>query len=179
MPGKAAKVVITERQQQVLQRIVKRPSSSQQLVQRAKMILLAFERNHNQEIAVQVGCERHAVGVWRTRWKKAFEKLIAVECGDTEKMLESAIIELLSDQHRSGTKPKFTSDQVAQIIAIACEQPDEESERPVTHWTPRELADEAVKRGIVDSISPSRIGHFLKERRHQASSSSLLAQSQA
>ncbi len=179
MPGKAAKVVITERQQQVLRRIVRRPSSPQQLVQRANMILLAFEGNLNQQIASQVGCERHAVGLWRTRWKKSFEKLIAIECSDTAKALESAIIDLLSDQHRSGAKPKFTSDQVAQIVAIACEHPDKESERPVTHWTPRELANEASKRGIVDSISPSRIGHFLKERRHQASPNPILAQPEA
>lgn len=179
MPGKAAKVVITERQQDVLLAIVRRPSSTQQLVQRARMILLAFERHSNQEIALGVGCERHAVGKWRRRWQKAFEKLVAIQCSDTPKALESAVTDVLRDEHRSGAKPKFTPKQVSQIVAIACENPDEESERPVTHWTPSEIADEARKRGIVESISTSRVGHFLKERRHQASLDPILAQSQA
>lgn len=50
-----------------------------------------------------------------------------------------------------------------QIMASACEDP-QASGRPVSHWTPRELADEAVKRRIVERISPRSVGRFLKER---------------
>ena len=32
-------------------------------------------------------------------------------------------------------------------------------------WTPRELADEAVKRGIVEQISPRTVESFLKGER--------------
>ena len=39
--------------------------------------------------------------------------------------------------------------------------PREDSGRPITHWTPPELADEAKKRGIVESISPRSVGRFL------------------
>ena len=49
---------------------------------------------------------------------------------------------------------------MTQIMAIACEPP-ELSGRPVDHWTHRELADEAIKRKIVSSISPSQVGRFL------------------
>ena len=35
------------------------------------------------------------------------------------------------------------------------------SARPITHWT-HELADEALKRGIVASISHDSVGRFLK-----------------
>jgi hypothetical protein len=38
-------------------------------------------------------------------------------------------------------------------VAIAGESP-EKSERPLSHWTARELTDEALKRGIVERISP-------------------------
>jgi putative transposase len=48
------------------------------------------------------------------------------------------------------------------IVAIACVSPDEESGRPISQFTQREIADEAVKRNIVDSISVSRVGAFLK-----------------
>ena len=47
------------------------------------------------------------------------------------------------------------------IIGVACELP-EESGRPVTHWTPRELADEVIQRGIVESISPRHVDRVLK-----------------
>ena len=47
-------------------------------------------------------------------------------------------------------------------MAIACERP-EDSEIPFTHWTQQEIADEAVKRGIVGQISQRSVGRFLKE----------------
>ena len=37
-------------------------------------------------------------------------------------------------------------------MAVACEPPGD-SGRPLSQWTPRELAEEAVQRGIVPSIS--------------------------
>ena len=49
------------------------------------------------------------------------------------------------------TRPLFL------ILAIACEPP-EASGRPVSHWTARELAEEAVKRKIVPSISTRTVG---------------------
>ena len=107
MPGKAAKVTISERQQELLLEICRRPSSSQQLAQRSKIVLLAFEGKQNGQIAEVVGCERHAVGMWRRRWKSAFERMIAIECGETIEALRQEVIEVLSDEHRSGTKPKF------------------------------------------------------------------------
>jgi hypothetical protein len=58
---------------------------------------------------------------------------------------------------------------------VACEDP-QESGRPVTHWTPQELADEAIKRGIVTSISPRSVGRFLKGGGLEAPSEPLLAE---
>ena len=45
------------------------------------------------------------------------------------------------------------------LAALACETPTA-SDRPVSSWTPRELADEAVKRGIVEQISPRTVERF-------------------
>ena len=50
---------------------------------------------------------------------------------------------------------------MVQIVALACETP-QASEHPVSHWTPTELATEAVKRDIVKKISPPSVGRFLK-----------------
>ncbi len=56
----------------------------------------------------------------------------------------------------------YTVEQAAQIVALACESP-EGSRRPISHWTTRELAEEAQKRGIARSISSGAIGHILRE----------------
>ena len=44
---------------------------------------------------------------------------------------------------------------------MACEDPREESGRPLKHWTTAELADEAIERGIAESIAPRSVGRFL------------------
>jgi putative transposase len=61
---------------------------------------------------------------------------------------------------------------------VACEPP-EKCGRPVTHWTPRELADEVKKRSIVSSISARQVGRFLKGGRSPAASQPVLAERRA
>jgi putative transposase len=161
MPGRAARVILTERQQEVLQVLSRSGTCPQAVAQRARMILLAFERLPNEVIADCLGYERHPVGVWRRRWADAFDRLILIECCEGIPALRRAIGELLSDAPRPGSPGKFTAEQVTQILAVACEPP-QDSGRPVTHWTPRELADEVSQRGIVASISPRQVGRFLK-----------------
>src|SRR5947199_7476901 len=68
------------------------------------------------------------------------------------KLLSQAIEELLTDAYRPGSPGTFTLEQFMQIMALACEKPMS-VDVPVSAWTPRELADEAVKRGIVEQIS--------------------------
>ena len=75
----------------------------------------------------------------------------------------------LRDLPRRGTPPTFTAEQIVQIIAVACEEPAQ-SERPISHWTPAELADEVIKRKLVASISPSSVERFLKSGRSQTAS---------
>ena len=47
MPGKAAKVIVTEKQQAILKAFVKARSSKVSLAQRSRIILLAFEGLNN------------------------------------------------------------------------------------------------------------------------------------
>jgi putative transposase len=177
MAGSARKLIVTERQQSILQTMIRSSTCPQAVAKRARMILLAFDGLSNEEIAEKVGCERHAVGPWRCRWAETFQRLILVECCEKLSALPRAIEELLSDRSRSGSPGKFTAEQITQILAVACEAP-EASGRPVTHWTPRELADEVVKRKIVESISARQVGRFLKSRRSEAASEPVLAQRQ-
>ena len=47
-------------------------------------------------------------------------------------VLREAIAAVLGDLPRAGCGGKFTAEQIAQIIAVACEPPDK-SGRPVSH----------------------------------------------
>jgi len=160
MPGKAAKVVITERQQVILEELSRSRSESQMISQRAKIILLAFAGRSNEELSVDVGLERKPVGLWRRRWRDAWEALTLWECSEPRRLRE-AVRETLRDAPRSGAPGTFTAEQIAQILAVACEPPSQ-SGRPITHWTQRELREEVIPRGLVERISESRIGHFLR-----------------
>jgi len=164
--------MLTQRQQEVLQTLTRSSTCAQAVAQRAQMILLAFAGWDNEAIAARLGCERHAVGLWRRRWAAAFQRLVLIECCEKASALLRAMEERLSDGPRPGCPGKFTAEQIALILAVACEPP-EDSGRPVTHWTPTELADAVTQRGIVASISPRQVGQFLTYGRTPAAAQPL------
>jgi putative transposase len=100
---------------------------------------------------------------------------IAEADGADEAALTRCVLLELQDTARPGAPARFSAEQICQIIAMACEPPAS-SERPVTHWTPAELADEAVKRGIVERISGRTISRFLGSGRAQATSEWVLVE---
>jgi len=163
MSGSAAKVVITERQQAVLRKMSTATTLAKRLVQRASILLLAFAGLANQDIARQVGLERHQIGLWRRRWQRAFNHLVRIECSDdSPATLRAAIEAVLTDEPRPGCPGKFTAEQITLLFALACEPP-EKSGLPITHWTGAELAAEASQRGIFASISVSQVNRLLHE----------------
>ena len=80
MPGTAAKVLLTERQMEILELLVASRTAAVRLVQRAQIILLGFEKKNNEMIGEIVGLNPQQVGVWRKRWKSSFDYLVHVEC---------------------------------------------------------------------------------------------------
>lgn len=165
MPGPAPRqVTVSGRQRRVLERIVLRESSSQQQVRRAKIVVAAVAGANNEEIGRQVGVTEDTARLWRERWGAAAEALLAAEAEGDDRALEVVVVGLLADEPRSGAPATFTPEEICQIVALACEPP-EASARPIDRWTPRELADEAVKRGIVPRISPQSVERFLARRR--------------
>ncbi len=170
MPGTAAKIQVTERQFEFLEEIVASRTAAVRLVQRAKVVLLAFAKHNNEEVGEIVGLNPQQASVWRKRWRDDWQRLISIECSEPRSALKNAIESLLADKQRKGRASKFTPEQQAAIVAIACENPDEESERPIAQFTVREIADEAVKREIVPSISRTAVWSFLKSHRCSAAS---------
>ena len=165
-----------------MEQIMRSRSSDVGLVLRIRIVLGGADLMSNSAVVRQYGVRHEAVRRWRTRWRAKRERLLGIESNETVadeaerlKYLEAAIREVLSDNHRPGTPPKFSAEQVAKIMAVACEDP-KESGRPISHWTAREIADEVVK--IVETISAQSVERFLKRGADQAAPESVLAQQQ-
>jgi putative transposase len=125
---------------------------------------MSAEGYSNEDQAESLGVDRQRVRRWRHRWARAFGALVDAEGeGACERDLVRLVRGVLADDMPSGAPPKFSAEQVASIIAVACESP-KDSGLPVSHWTPKELACEVVKRGIVQSISARQIDRFLARR---------------
>ena len=163
MGKESVSVVLTTMQRKVIEVLARSRLAPQRLVERCRIILLSAEGLNNEEQADKLGVDRQRVRRWRHRWAAAQSDLEAAEASAaTEQDLEKRVIGLLADEARSGAPPTFTPEQVIALISLACEPP-KESGLPVSHWTPPELAREAIKRGIVKSISPRQVDRFLEE----------------
>jgi len=177
-------IEVTQRQRTILEHILRTRSSDAGLVVRIKIVLGGCDNMSNSAVVRQYEVGHEAVRRWRTRWQSCRARFQEIESSpavvdEMERIrdLEAAIREALSDEHRCGTPLKFSAEQQVKIIAVACEDP-RESGRPISHWTPREIADEAVKRQIVESIFAQSVGRFLKRGADQATSEPILAQQQ-
>lgn len=147
----ATKLELTAAERQELTRLVAARSTAQQVVLRARIVLLAAEGFTNLEVSRQVGLSREAVRLWRDRWVR----VQAVPLKD----LDAA--ERLADAPRPGAPARITAEQVCAIVALACEAP-EQAGRPISQWTGREIAAEIIQRGIVTTISTRHAARLLK-----------------
>lgn len=164
MAGKTTLVTVSRRQRAVLERRVRKRTLARHLGERCRIVLGSAEGRTNIEQAVLLGVDRQLVRRWRVRWARAESALASAEAeGASDADLEAKILGVLCDEYRSGTPPKFTPEQLVAIVALACEPPGD-SGLPISHWTPPELAREAIKRGIVESISPRHVDRFLAKR---------------
>ncbi|MDJ0516283.1 MAG: helix-turn-helix domain-containing protein [Trichodesmium sp. MO_231.B1] len=171
---KAQSIILSPRQKSLLQLLASQTTNSYRLVRRVKLILAAASGTNNTAISEQLQLHRRQVRQWRKRWLEASEQLASAETQQvSDKKLRKLIEDILSDAPRPGTTKFIDQEQVVQIVAMACEDP-KQSQRPVSHWTPRELAEEAIERRIVEKISPRSVGRFLKGSDSTTSSSSLL-----
>ena len=178
-PNPSIEINLSDRQYQLLERIVRSKTNSYRLVQRAQLVLFAAQGMNNTEIGLQLQLSRKQVRQWRLRWSESTQRLeIADYEGVGERELRQQIEAVLSDEQRPGGPAKFSLEQIVQIIAVACEQPAT-SGRPISHWTARELVLEVVKRGIVQEISPHSVRRFLKRGHTPTAPQSLLAKCSA
>jgi putative transposase len=175
--GKLKKVTVTltDKQKQILESLQKGSHTPLHFIQRASILLFYAQGFNPSDIARELKIERITAYKWRTRWNETQPELDRIE-QESPWRLKAAMETLLQDAPRPGKPAKFTAEQVAHIIKIACEKPERYG-IPLSHWTPSALAREAVNQHIVESISSRQVGRFLKRRGFKTSSEPLLAES--
>ena len=144
-------VELTVEEREGLETLIRRHTTPQQTALRARIILAAADGFNNAQIGRLLGVDTDTVRLWRNRWLG----LAAVSVDDL------SIEERLEDAPRPGAPRRITSEQECQIVALACESPGQSS-RPISQWSSREIADEIINRGIVESISPRHAARLLK-----------------
>jgi putative transposase len=152
--------VLTERERAILTTFANSRTIERRYGERATIILRLAEGMPKQTIAQEVHLTRKMVYIWYDRWLAAQDRLRGAQAASAQD-LRQVIEEILADRPRPGTPPTFTAEQVCQLMALACQKP-EELDLPFSTWTPSELARIAVKQGIVSSISPASVDRFLK-----------------
>lgn len=140
---------LSDSERNQLQQLINRHNTPQQIAIRAKIILMASEGQNHREVARNLDINRQMARLWRNRWLETDPKDLSIH-------------QRLQDSERVGAPVKFSMEQVIELFALAC-SPPEDYGRPISHWTARELADEIIKRGIIESISIRHVGRLLAE----------------
>jgi putative transposase len=147
-------------EQAELEQLIKRHNTPQQIVLRGKIVLYANLGKNNREISRILNISRNMVILWRNRWLAS----------SGSELLTS---QRLEDLERVGTPAKFSMEQVIELFALACSHPVDYG-RQISHWTARELVDEIMKQGIIESISVRHVGRLLEEAELKPHALSLL-----
>lgn len=156
MPNpKAQPLVLEPHFQQELENLVRRHSTPQQISIRAKIILMAHQGSSNLKIRHELGVSEEMPRNWRARWK-LFEDI---------PLKDKSVAQRLADAPRPGAPATISPEAYCQIMALAC-QPPEQFGRPISQWTSRELAEQAIQNTIVTTISSRQVGRFLKRSGH-------------
>ncbi|MFE7660041.1 helix-turn-helix domain-containing protein [Streptomyces celluloflavus] len=106
-------------------------------------MLLAARGRPNARIAVQTRLHMDTVRTWRGRFA-------------------AGGMPALADRKRSGRPVSFTTRQVAEVKALACQLPAGTG-APLSRWSCPEPAREVVAQSIVGSISSSTVRRWLKQ----------------
>jgi transposase len=153
MPKRAISIHLREGEQAALLHVTKRHKSGHQLVIRAQIVLAATEGKSNVAVAQELSVSVETVRLWRNRWATNRES----NAGTVRKVEER-----LADAPRSGAPAHIGAEQRCQMELLACEAPSQ-SGRPISQWSGREIAEEMIRRGIVERISRRHAARLLKK----------------
>lgn len=123
---------------------------SHALVERARIVLAGADGTATSEIAMRVGCEERTVRKWKARFRRC-PSVVA-----------------LHDLPRSGRPARISLATRCEVVALACERPDEKLTPFRDTWTRQALAAATLAvTGVLLSVSEiGRILHFNNLRPH-------------
>src|SRR5262249_33831918 len=127
-----AELVLTDDEQDTLQRWARRASSSQALAQRCRIVLRCAAGKTNKEVAAEVGVWPQTVRVLRRRF--------------VESRLEG-----LTDEPRPGAPRTISDEQIEQVVVATLERQPADA----THWSRASMAAET-------GLSKSTVGRIWK-----------------
>ena len=131
---KPVPITVTDTQRNALQTLVNKSSEEHALVTRAQIILKADQGHSTRAIARHLHLSEDCVCHWKQRRRDCARNGLG----------ETNVRAWLADAPRSGGPPTITAEQWCQIMALACSDP-KQSGRPISQWTLREIAEEAMK----------------------------------
>ena len=134
-------ITLTDQDRAELEALARARKAPLRAVQRAWMVLAAADGQPNAQIAESLGMHLDTVRTWRGRFAAEGMKGLA-------------------DRPRSGRPPLFTAAVRAEVKALACSLPAELG-LPLSRWSSTDLAQEAVARGITDTLSGSTVRRWL------------------
>ena len=162
-------VQLSERQKRILEQYIARRSSCIGQRRRIQIILGTCCGKSKAVLAQELDMDPKMVSRWRSRWIEAYDALSAFEASKDGQVFKDSellakMLEVLSDRPRTGKPNRITLAQKQQIVALACEEPEDYG-LPLTHWTSDWLAKVAMQRNIVEQISPRYVRELLKNQR--------------
>jgi putative transposase len=152
-------LVLKPAEKEILNKLVNSSTISKAIFLRAKIILCSTEQFSIYQIVKLLNITWKTAQKWIRRWKSFTSEFSKVQDKEADHALVKLIINCLSDASRNGRCPKFTPEQVMKIINLACTTP-ETLGIPLSHWSSRSLAQQAINMKIVPKICHERISFF-------------------
>ena len=118
MARPAARVVLSEEERRILQRLVRRPKTAQRRAQRARIVLACARGQSNDAIADELGVTPATVSKWRGRYAREG-------------------LDGLDDEPRPGAPRKITDDKIEEVVVATLET----TPKHATHWSTRLMAE--------------------------------------
>lgn len=135
-------VTLKDEERERLQSLVRRGKASVRQVTRARILLLADQKEPQKQIVAALQVSRGLV-----------QRICKRYC-------EEGLDQALEERPRPGAQRKLTGKQEAVVIALACSEAPEGR----SCWTMQLLADKLVELQVVDSISDETVRRVLKKK---------------
>lgn len=136
-------VTLTEEEKKTCRAIISRGQNKAEVIRRAYILLKSNDGKIDREIAEELYLDTETV--YRTRVRYASAGLHAA----------------LESKTAPGNEMMLSEQQLAHLTVLACSPPPAGQKR----WTHKLLAAQMVADGVVEAISASTVGRYLKKTR--------------